>query len=179
MAIIAKSGGGSYETAPAGAHVGVCVDVIDLGEIEVTYNGKTKRQHKIWVVWQIDEDRSDGKPHQVRKRYTLSLHEKSALRKDLESWRGKPFTAEQLDGFDVEQLLSVGCMLNVVHAPGKDGSHFANVAAIMRLRKGDATPTPRDYVRVCDREAQHELEGPPDYQDDWPGGGITDDDVPF
>ena len=41
----------------------------------------------------------DGKPFLVRRRYTASLHEKSALRKDLESWRGRAFTNVELDGF--------------------------------------------------------------------------------
>jgi len=171
--IYAKAGA-SFTPAPAGVHAAVCIDVIDLGELEVSYAGKTKRQHKIKIIWQIDEDRDDGKPFHVQKRYTLSLHEKAGLRKDLESWRGKPFSDTELQGFDVENLLGVAAMLNIVHAVAQ-GSTFANIASIMRLAKGMQAPAVRDYVRVCDRPTEQAGGGPP--QGDW--GPITDDDVPF
>ena len=41
MPIIAKTGG-DFTPAPAGTHAAVCVDVIDLGVIEVNYQGKVK-----------------------------------------------------------------------------------------------------------------------------------------
>jgi hypothetical protein len=106
MAIIATAGDSKlYTPAPVGAHQAVCVDVIDKGIVEVTYAGKTKKQHKISLAWQIDETRDDGKRFLVYKRYTLSLNEKATLRKDLESWRGKAFTRDEEMGFDVEQVL--------------------------------------------------------------------------
>jgi hypothetical protein len=170
MPIIAKAGG-SFTPAPAGTHCAVCCDVVDHGMLEVTYQGKTQRKHKISIAWQIAEDMDDGKPFLVRRRYTLSLHEKSSLRKDLESWRGRAFTDKELEAFDVENLLSVGCLLNIIHE-SRNGSTFANVASIMKLPKSMTAPTPRDYVRVCDR--------PPAQTDAAEDGfGITDDDVPF
>src|ERR1700684_2934792 len=118
MAIVAKaSGGNDCKPAPAGTHAAVCCDVVDLGMLEVSFGGKTKTQHKVNLVWQIEEDRDDGKPFTVRKRYTLSLHEKASLRKDLESWRGRAFTPAELEGFDLEVLIGIGCMLNVIHTP--------------------------------------------------------------
>jgi hypothetical protein len=170
MPIIAKAGG-NFTPAPAGTHSAVCVDVIDLGMIEVTYLGKTQRKHKIVLVWQIDENMDDGKPFLVRRRYTCSLHEKATLRRDLESWRGRGFTDKDLQAFDLETLLAVPCLLNVIQET-RNGSIFANVAGVMRLPKGMAALVPRDYVRVCDRppaqgdEADNGLEAP-------------DDDVPF
>src|SRR5689334_6354597 len=137
MAIMASAKGGQdFAPAPAGTHAAVCCDVIDLGMLEVTFGGKTKSQHKVNIVWQIEELRDDGKPFNVRKRYTLSLHEKASLRKDLESWRGKAFTAEELAGFDLEALIGVGCMLNIIHKEREDGgTPWANVTAIMKLVK--------------------------------------------
>jgi hypothetical protein len=170
MPIIAKAGG-NFTPAPSGTHAAVCVDVIDLGLIEVTYLGKTQRKHKIVIAWQIDEDMDDGKPFLVRRRYTCSLHEKATLRRDLESWRGRAFNDKELEAFDLESLLSVGCLINVIHEQ-RNASTYANVASIMRLPKGMAPPSPRDYVRVCDR--------PPAQTDAVDDGlGITDDDVPF
>lgn len=172
MPIFAKATGTNFAPAPAGTHAAVCVDVVDLGVIESKWNGKTLTQHKIKIVWQIEEDRDDGKPFQVSRRYTLSLHEKAGLRKDLESWRGRAFTDEELQGFDVETVIGVGCLLNVIHNV-KDGSTYANVAGVMKLPKNMTSLQSRDYVRVCDRAA---TEGQPDAP---PFGNINDDDVPF
>ena len=58
---------------------------------------------------------ADGKPFLISRRYSLSLHEKSSLRRDLESWRGRAFTQEELRGFDLEVLIGVGCLVSVVH----------------------------------------------------------------
>lgn len=176
MPIMASAKAGtSYPPAPTGAHAAVCVDVVDMGMLKVAWGGKEKQQHKVRIIWQIDEDRDDGKPFQVSKRYTLSLHEKAALRKDLESWRGRSFTTEELEGFDLETLLGIPVLLNIIHNT-KDGNTYANIASLMRLPRTMQAPVQRDYIRVCDREpAQGEPTGP---QFDE-GPGITDDDIPF
>lgn len=174
MPIIAKSSGTNFIPAPAGAHSAVCVDVVDLGILEVSFGGKTKKQHKIRIVWQIEEVMGDNRPFIVQKRYTLSLHEKASLRKDLESWRGRQFSTEELDGFDVEKLLGVPCLLNVIQE-SKNGDTFSNVTSIMRLPKGMNPLKPRDYVRVCDRTPE-EANGQPQDEAEWIP---TDDDVPF
>lgn len=177
MPIIATKGSGTnFAPAPDGAHSAVCVDVVDLGNLDVTYNKKTKSQHKIKIVWQIDEDRDDGKPHQVSQRYTLSLHEKAKLRADLESWRGKPFTDAELEGFDVENVIGVACMVNVVHNLSA-GNVYANVAAIMKLPKGVPPLKAREYTRVIDREPLPAGTPADATQPNW--GEITDDDIPF
>ena len=173
MAIIAKSSGGNFNPAPAGAWSSVCCDVVDLGILKVSYGGKEKEQHKVRLSWQIEEEMQDGKPFLVSKRYTLSLHEKAALRKDLESWRGRAFTDEELKGFDLEVLIGVPCMLSVVQVKSPTtGDTYANIAAIMKLPKSTPALGVRDYVRVQDREAKDE--GPENHPME-----ITDDDVPF
>jgi hypothetical protein len=166
--IVAKKSGGDFEVAPAGSHSAVCVDVIDLGVLSVTFGGQTKAQHKVKVVWQIDEARRDGKPHQVSQRYTLSLHEKASLRKDLESWRGKPFTEAESSGFDLETLIGIPCMLSVVHNV-KGENTYANVAGVMKVPRGMQPMKMKDYARATTSDAS----GAP------PFGEITDDDVPF
>ena len=152
MAIIAKAGGGGgdFTPAPAGVHQAVCVDVVDLGLLKVTFGGKEKEQHKISVRWQIAENMDIGKPFLVQKRYTLSLHEKATLRKDLESWRGRAFTSEESDGFDVENVIGANCLLNIMHTK-KGESTYANVTAIMPLAKGMPKMSAVGYVRQIDR----------------------------
>ena len=51
----------------------------------------------------------------ISKFYTLSLHEKSNLGQDLVSWRGRPFTETERQGFDITKLIGVTCQLNVMH----------------------------------------------------------------
>ena len=182
MAIIATAGsngdgGGNFEPAPAGTYRAVCVDVIDKGIVEVTYAGQTKRQHKVSIAWLIDEKRDDGKPYLVFKRYTLSLNEKATLRKDLESWRGKPFTRAEEMGFDVEAVLGANCLVNVQHAE-RGGKTYANVASVMPLMKGmpPLSDGLSDYVRQIHRTAEQHAAAPPD---EAPPIQITDDDIPF
>lgn len=175
MAIVAKkSGGGNFTPAPGGSWGAVCCDVVDLGIVESTFSGKAKKQHKIRVVWQIDENMESGKPFLVSQRYTLSLHEKAGLRKDLESWRGRPFTEEELEGFDVETVIGAPCLLSVVQAVS-GGNVYANVKGVMKLPRGMQAIRVRDYIRVVDRKPEDEHDG----SEIPPTGEITDSDVPF
>jgi hypothetical protein len=140
-----------------------------MGLLEVTFGGTTKTQHKVRLVWQIDEAMDDGRRFIVQKRYTLSLHKKANLRKDLESWRGRAFTEEELAGFDLEVLLDVNCFLNIVHVV-KDSATYANVASIMPLKKGMAKMDAEGYIRVQDRKPEG---------DEDPTPVLTDDDIAF
>lgn len=180
MAILAKdSGGSAFVPAPVGNHQAVCVDVIDNGMVANTLfpnkDGSPKMQHKITVVWELDEDMEDGRRFVVQKRYTNSLSEKATLRHDLESWRGRPFDEQELMGFDVERLLGASCLLNVVHKAGSKGGTFANVASVSPLVKGMAKMQPKgDYVRVCDRKPSNQSDA-----DDFRADDVDDSSVPF
>ena len=179
MAIMAKSSGDgqTFESAPAGMHQAVCVDVVDLGVLDVTWQGVSKRQHKVNVAWQINEDRDDGKPYLVFKRYTLSLGEKATLRKDLESWRGKPFTRDEEMGFDVETVIGVNCLLNITHRTVGDKT-YANVASVNPIMKGMPSMSVRDYVRKCERTPEQVSQAAPSAHDDADPPPFTDDDEP-
>ena len=147
MAIIAK--GSSFVPCPAGLHQAVACDVIDLGMVDGAFGLK----HKVALVWQVNEPMDDGRPFLVQRRYTLSLDEKASLRKDLESWRGKPFTATEVKGFDLEVLLGVNCQLNIQHTE-KNGSTYANVTAVVPLSKGMPKMAVASYIRKKDREPE-------------------------
>jgi hypothetical protein len=172
MPIIATAGEQrDFTPAPSGLHQAVCVDVVDMGMLEVTYAGVTKKQHKIRVVWQIDEPMEDGKRFIVQKRYTLSLSDKATLRKDLESWRGKAFTRDEEMGFDLERLIGVNCFLNVVHAQ-KEGKTYANVAGVVPLKRGMQAITAEGYVRVKDRDQKEQAQDRRELESEI-------DDIPF
>jgi hypothetical protein len=148
-------GTGNFVQCPTGTHHAVCVDVVDLG-IEVSdkyFNEKTgepNKAHKVRFVWQIAEPlMDDGRRYSISRKFTLSLNDKSALKKFLESWRGQPFTSADLSkGFDVEKLIGVNCILQVLQS--EDGKYH-NVSAVMPLTKGVSPIEAEGYVRVKDR----------------------------
>lgn len=146
MGLIAKDkGGGNFKLVPAGTHVAVCTMVADMG---VQPSGKFRPKEKIYIRWELpneiiewqdkDGNKSTG-PMVVGKQYTLSLSEKANLRKDLESWRGKIFTKEELDGFDIRKILGKACMIGVVHNRQGDKT-YANISTVMGLSKGIPVP---------------------------------------
>lgn len=169
MGVVVKSTSGKdFTPAPAGPHQGVCCDVIDKGMVTTEYEGKKRTSHKILLVWQIDEiNPENGERFAVAKRYTASLHEKATLRKDLQSWRGRPFTEQELGGFDLDAVIGVNAMLNIVHN-SRDGVVYANVEAIMPPARNVPKMTVERYVRHKDRDESSD----PQPLDD-------DDSVPF
>lgn len=141
MALTAKKSGQMFDPVSQGLHHAICYAVYDLG---TQYNEKfSKYVRKILIGWEIPGERitieKDGEqkdlPRAISKSYTNSLHEKSQLRKDLESWRGKAFTEHELEGFDILKLLGANCMIQVIHKK-KDDKTYANVANIVSLPKG-------------------------------------------
>lgn len=154
MAILVADNSRTFVPAPEGLHQAVCCDVIDLGVVE----GKFGAKHRIEIRWLINELNDEGRLYMVTKKYTASLNEKASLRQDLEAWRGKKFTKDDLKGFDVEQLLGVNCQIQVVHVTLDDGRTFANVKAVVPLMKGMQKMTvPEDFKRKADRELDVDL----------------------
>lgn len=171
--MIVKDNGGDFTPAPEGMHQGVCVDVIDKGEITSEYQGSKRTRHVVVVRWAIDENMENGKPFTVEKWYTASLNEKASLRKDLQLWRGRSFTAAELQGFELDNVLGVNCQLAIIHQ-AKGDRVYANVSGILPLPKGAAKMSPpADYIRVQDRPAENGNN--PGYERD---PGEDDDDLP-
>lgn len=139
--LLSDSGGKEFEHASVGNHVARCVGMIDLGTQEQTYEGKTSYARKIVLRFELPNELMQdgdyaGKPFLVSKFYTASLSEKANLRRDLESWRGRPFTAQELAGFDSKNVLDKPCMVNVVHTEkGK-----AKVTSVTPIPKGMQVP---------------------------------------
>jgi len=138
MGITAKSSGGNdFKPIPEGMYQGVAYMVFDLGtQFNERYNNSSR---KVLVGWEIPDERIDidgvSLPMVISKRYTLSLHEKAILRGDLEAWRSKKFTAEELNGFDIAKLLGVNCNIQILHNEN-EGKTYANVVTVTPLMKG-------------------------------------------
>ena len=149
--IIVKQPEEKFPTAPEGSFAAICVDEIDMGKVTSEWNGEKRDRHMVRLVWQINEEDDDGKLFLVKQDYTASLDEKAKLRKLLQSWRGRAFTALELAGFDLETIIGSGCMVTIVHNRGSRGGVFANVEVVTKLPKGMVAPKSRGYIRVKDR----------------------------
>jgi hypothetical protein len=144
MSFLAKdSGGGDFKKVPPGAYIGRCYSLIDLGTQLTSGQYGEKLQHKIRIAWELfGEDEAgqpltidvNGKqmPLTISKSYTMSLHEKASLRKDLAAWRGKDFTDEEAKGFDVSKLVGAYCMVNATTGE-TNGKTYTNVAGLTPL----------------------------------------------
>lgn len=138
MSFYVEDKGGNFERCPEGVHMGRCYRIVDLGTQKSEYMGQTKYLHKIMLGWEIhgiNQDgspikMSDGRPFAIFKNYTLSWSEKANLRLDLQSWRGKAFTQEEMRRFDLSTVLGAWCMLNIIERPGKEGKTYTNVAGV-------------------------------------------------
>ena len=177
--IASDSGSKDFDPAPAGAHFAVCCDVVDLGMVTTSYEGKESKRRMVRLAFQLNEAsglRDDGKRWLVTKSMTLSLHEKAALRAFGEAWRGKSFTEEELKGFDVENMLGACCQLLLLHEKGKNDRIYANIKTVMPFPKGMTKFAPVGYVRVQDRPKDG-VDDPTAHDDGAPPP--TDDDAPF
>jgi hypothetical protein len=136
-----------FTPAPEGPHQAVCCDVLDLGEVDDTFNPGKKKQ-VVRLVWQLNDLAEDGGRFTVSKRYRRSLNTKSTLYADLTSWRGRPFTPAEMAGFDLETVIGVNCLLNVAHKKSTDGTKtFANVVSVMPIMRNLPLMKPLDYTR--------------------------------
>lgn len=136
--ILTASPESNFTPCPAGTFLARCCRVIDLGTQAVEYQGEAKPTHKVLLTFEVidgDARREDGGCFTLSKRYTASLHEKAALRRDLETWRGAKFTDADLRHFDLAGVLGKQALVSVVHTE-KDGRTFANIAGLVKPPKG-------------------------------------------
>lgn len=130
------------EPIPPDTYQAVCYAVYDIGtHFSPIYE---KKSHKIIIIWELPElmiefERDGEKktaPRVISKEYTLSIGEKSNLRKDLQCWRGRPFTDEELERFELKNLLGANCLLQIINTKKENGNIYSNISAILPLMKG-------------------------------------------
>jgi hypothetical protein len=130
MSLIA-SAKSTYELLQPGSYPAVCVSLVDIG----TMTGPFGTQQKLWLEWEVDEGNVNGQRRTIGKLYTNSISNKAKLREHLEAWRGKPFARDELDGFDMTDILGKSCLLAISNNTKGDKT-YANVDSVARLAKG-------------------------------------------
>lgn len=125
MSINATNNYVQRELIPSGNYIARCYQMIEIGTVQEMIMGAPKTLKKVRIGWELPEEtrvfnsEKGEQPFVISQEFTLSLHEKSNLRKMLASWRGKDFTEEEAKCFDITKLIGIPCMLNVIHKPSK------------------------------------------------------------
>lgn len=144
-----SEGGADFKPLEAGTYVARCFGVVVTGTHDAEYQGRKYKRSLVRLQWELPDEMEDfgqGKlePRVIGKKYTNSLgggSKPSALRGHLEAWRGRPFTPEELKGFELTNLIGVPCILTVTNEAKQDGSgNYAAVAAVGKLMKGQTCP---------------------------------------
>lgn len=128
---------------PKGAHIAICYAVVGLGTHEEKgFNGELRLVQKCAIIWEfpklrIEIEDKQGKvknlPRARRQFYTLSLSDKSNLRKHLTSWRGEEFTNDEIRNFNIFDVVGMPAYMQIVHQKREDGSVRDKLDSIMPL----------------------------------------------
>lgn len=148
-----QSTGGNFKQIEPGTYIARCYKIIDIGTQKNEFEGKITYRNQVIVAWEIpsEEIEVDGikKPYTISKFYTNSMHEKSNLRIDLESWGFKI-----QEPFDLEEMIGEPCMLSIIDKKGR-----SVVASVAKLPKGMECPKQfnEDFVFWLDPPLNQEL----------------------
>lgn len=139
--MVSENSGSNFTPLDPGSYNAICYLVADVGEQwhDPMQGQKEGRwTHEMMIGWEIVgeaiETENGTIPYTMHKRFTASLNGRAKLRQWLDAWRGKPFNAEDLKGFDLRNILGTGCMLQLGYA--KEGSKYFDVLSCMALPKG-------------------------------------------
>lgn len=139
MSLTARdSGGGSFTPVAPGMHLARCYRIVDLGTQKSEYQGQVKHLQKVMMQFEVhgEDDNGNalvtakGEPMSISKNFTLSLAEKATMRKDLQAWRGRDFTAEELRGFELKNVLGAWAMITAAKSVGNNGKEYTNIVSI-------------------------------------------------
>lgn len=115
---------------PQGKHNAICTGVVFTGTLK-SINGFYK---KVTILWEIFLD--DGRKREYSRQYTYSYHEGSILRQHLESWRGRAFTKDELDKFQIRNIIGVPCRLEIT----KNSKMLKQIDNVLPFPKGEVVP---------------------------------------
>ena len=157
MAIIATNTAQQRELIEAGNYIARCYQMLHIGTVQETILGETKILNKVRIGWELPtelktfSDEKGEQPCVISKEFTLSMNEKSNLRKLLASWRGKDFSEEEAKAFDITNLLGKACMINIIHKPSKDGTKtYQEIAGCTPMPRGMECPSQINNNMVWD-----------------------------
>lgn len=161
MAILATTNSTPREPIQAGNYAARCYQMIQIGTVKEVINGEVKELNKVRIGWELPtelkvfKEENGEQPLVISEEYTLSMHEKSNLRKMLASWRGKDFTEEEAKSFDITKLIGKTCMVNIIHKASKsDASRiYEKIGSVSSVPKGLDIPDQINKTMVLQYDA--------------------------
>jgi hypothetical protein len=141
--VIAKDAGGGFAPHSEGQFGMLCVDVVDLGLKVEQFPGATEVREvpKVALVFASGEEQDGKGLTLVTVEMTVSANEKANLRKFVESWRGKSYTAEQAEaGVPITKLYGQAALVSIEHVLTRKGRRFAKITSVAPLPKAMDKP---------------------------------------
>jgi len=185
-----------------------------MGTQTTAWKGTTKQQPKVMLQFEVHSEDADGKPLStekgeplsISKNFTASLADKAILRQELENWRSRAFTSDELDGFQLKNILGAWALLSIVKEKGNDGNDYTNISSINPVSpqiKKAGLPEPHNELKIFDldnpdmalfetfgNKTKEKIQNTPEWKDRQSGDKFTKpkassgfddmaDDVPF
>jgi hypothetical protein len=153
LSVQIDGGGKDFEQVTEMIQPGVLADIVDKGMVPNKFKPGTE-QHKCYFVWIVAETDTEDRNKRVFQSFTVSLNEKSSLRKFLGTLGYKEFDPKV--AFDLESLIGTKRMLVLSQEDGTDGGKpFIKITATMPLKKNQpGVDIPSDFVRRQDQPAK-------------------------
>lgn len=150
MSLILRSTSGvERHLIPEGSHIARVDMVADLGTQSVVYKGETKHVVKVYIRFELPEEKlDDGRPSVIGKEYTHSFDMRSNARKDIQQMLGVTFPAGH--HFDIFELIGKVVMVTVVHNKSSNGKTYANIGGYAPLHKSLKAPAAMNEPVIFD-----------------------------
>jgi len=142
---VTESGSGQRALPEEGLTLGICYQVLYLGNHKSVWNGKESWKPKVRFTFELPNlthvfDKEKGEqPFVVSAEHNLFLNEKSNLYKFIKSWMPKTEIKKDSE-IDLSKLLGKPCMINIVHNTAKNNNVYANIGSITPVMKGIEIP---------------------------------------
>lgn len=145
-----------------GSYKAICITVCDLGLQEQEWDNVKSMKRQVLLRFELVENiipsgEYEGKRACVAGWYTFSMFSGANLRRDLETWRGAPFSDEAANNFDIDTVAGKMCQVGVV----KNKRGRAKVGLITPYQ-GDKVD-PENEVIVFDTEEPHNFKSLPEW----------------
>lgn len=138
-----------------GIHNALCIGIIDMG----TQNSIYGVSHKVALLWELY---TNDQVKVFSREYTLSYYKSATLRLHLESWRGKPFTNDELSKFKLCNVLGVPCKVEI--RKNQNGAkQVENIYPFPKDEKKPISKTKYILYNISDEKTYSALEYIPTY----------------
>lgn len=114
---------------PAGLHDAICYGVVHIGTQKSEYQGKPKLRNTVYIMYELpsvthefNEDKGE-EPAVVSKKFTYTYSERGNLLDWINTWSNGKVSKKNINDFDIEKLVGIGCKLQIIEDEGSNGSY--------------------------------------------------------